>query len=715
VLSLLSLNLHHDQDVVTARQRAAQIARLLEFDRSEQTRLATAVSEIVRNAFRYAGHGSVHFELDTDARPQRVIVRVEDGGAGITKLDDVLSGRYHSSTGMGMGIVGARRLMDRFQIQSDAAGTRVRLEKFLPASLPLVTQKRVDQILEAVCQRRPDGLVEEIQLQNQELLRALDELQRKQEELAELNRELEDTNRGVVALYAELDEKADHLRRADELKSRFLSNMTHEFRTPVNAIIGLCNLLMDDREHEGRQPEPELDYIRKAADQLSDLVNDLLDLAKVQAGKIVIRPANFDVESLFGAVRGMLKPLLLNRSVAIVFEDASRLPPLHTDEAKVSQILRNLLSNALKFTERGEVRVGATLDASGTRVTFTVSDTGIGIASHDQPRIFEEFAQLEHRLQRDVKGTGLGLPLSRRLAELLGGALTVASEPGAGSTFSLSIPVTYTPPDTYSPKFEWKPDPARLPLLVLEDAPNDQFLYDKIFRLSQFQVYPAYSTQQAEEALQRCEPAGIIMDLVLAGEEAWDFLIRLKRDERTRHIPVVIVSAIARQHKALALGADAYLVKPIERRTVLDTLNGLQARTHPSIRVLAIDDDPMSRYLLRQCLTGPIFDVIEAADGEDGLRRAESDRPDVILLDLIMPGKDGRETLDDLRRNPATGDIPVVICTGVELEADQTHALLERASAILPKRNLTRTSVPAIVRQAMDRARQLITRTEGMT
>ena len=348
--SLLSLNLHHDQDVVTARRRAAQIARLLEFDTSEQTRLATAVSEIVRNAFRYAGHGSVHFEVENDTSPQRLIVRVEDAGPGIARLDDVLDGRYQSSTGMGMGIVGARRLMDRFEITSDKTGTRVLLEKFLPARVPLVTNKRIEQIVEAVKQRRPEGLVEEIQLQNQELLRALDELQRKQQELTRLNRELEDTNRGVVALYAELDEKADHLRRADDLKSRFLSNMTHEFRTPVNAIIGLCNLLIDDREQEGRTPEPEIDYIRKAADQLSDLVNDLLDLAKVEAGKTVMRPAPFQVESLFGALRGMLKPLLINQSVGLVFEDATNLPPLYTDEAKVSQVLRNLLSNCLLYT-----------------------------------------------------------------------------------------------------------------------------------------------------------------------------------------------------------------------------------------------------------------------------------------------------------------------------------------------------------------------------
>jgi len=701
--SLLSLNLLHDQDVVTARQRAAQIARLLEFDTSEQTRLATAVSEIVRNAFRYAGHGSVHFEVDQDARPQRLVIRVEDNGTGISRLEDVMAGRYRSSTGMGQGIVGARRLMDRFTIDSGPGGTRVRLEKDFPARVPLATSRRLDQIVEAVGQLKPQGLVEEIQQQNQELLRALDELHRKQQELAHLNRELEDTNRGVVALYAELDEKADHLRRADELKSRFLSNMTHEFRTPVNAIIGLCNLLIDDREQEGRQPEPELDFIRKAADQLSDLVNDLLDLAKVEAGKTVIRPADFEVESLFGALRGMLKPLLLNRSVKLVFEDVSALPTLHTDEAKVSQVLRNLLSNALKFTERGEVRVGAQVDPQASRITFSVSDTGIGIAPQDQGRIFEEFAQLEHRLQREYKGTGLGLPLSRRLAELLGGSLTVVSEPGTGSRFALTIPVRHRTAGPIEPRVEWTPDPSRLPLLVIEDAPDDQFFYDKVFRTSSLQVYPAYNSAQAEEALRVCSPVAIIMDLVLGGQEAWELLIRLKRDDRSRNVPVIIVSALAQQEKGHALGADAYLVKPVDRRILMDTISGLQARTRPAVRVLMIDDEPMARYLVRQCLPVPAFEVTEAASAEEGLQRARSDHPDVIVLDLVMPGLDGRGALAELRRDPATSSIPVVISTGIELEADESSALLKQASAILPKRNLSRATLPGIVRQALER------------
>ena len=710
--SLLTLSLHHDQDVVTARQRAAQIARLLDFDTSEQTRVATAVSEIVRNAFRYAGHGSVRFDVDADARPQRLVIRVDDTGPGIAKLAEVLTGRYQSSTGMGMGIVGARRLMDQFTIESDSNGTRVAMEKYFSARAPMVTAKRIEHVADAVRQRRPQGLVEEIQVQNQELLRALDELHRRQQELARLNRELEDTNRGVVALYAELDEKADHLRRADELKSRFLSNMTHEFRTPVNAIIGLCNLLIDDRELDARTPEPELDYIRKAAEQLSDLVNDLLDLAKVEAGKTVIRPADFNVQSLFGAVRGLLKPVLLNQSVQLVFDDVAEIPALHTDESKVSQILRNLLSNALKFTERGEVRVGASLDRTGNRITFAVRDTGIGIAPEDQGRIFEEFAQLEHRLQRQVKGTGLGLPLSRRLAELLGGSLTVDSVPGIGSTFSLTIPVRYETPDAFEPTIDWRPDTTRSPLLVIDDAPDDQYFYERIFRDSPFQVYPAYTLRQAEEALRICEPVAVVMDLVLGGQESWDFLIRLKRDERTRHLPVVIASVLTQQEKGLALGAAAYLVKPLDRRTLIDTISGLQARSHDAVRVLIVDDEPMSRYLFRHCLPVPAFKVSEAASAEEGLFRARSERPDVIVLDLVMPGMDGRDALAALRSDPATSGIPVVVSTGLELSDDETRALLQHATAILPKRNLTRTTATTIVRQAMEQAPRLTPPTE---
>ncbi len=239
-----------------------------------------------------------------------------------------------------------------------------------------------------------------------------------------LNRELEDTNRGVVALYAELDEKADHLRRADDLKSKFLSNMSHEFRSPLNSILALSGLLLDRSDGElTTEQDQQVGYIRRAAHDLLELVNDLLDLAKVEAGKVELRPSEFEAVNLFAALRGMLRPLLLSRSVDLVFGDASHIARIYSDEGKIAQILRNFISNALKFTERGEVRV--TVDREGDDdVVFSVSDTGIGIAPEHIELIFQDFVQLDNPIQRRVKGTGLGLPLSKKLAGLLGGSVS---------------------------------------------------------------------------------------------------------------------------------------------------------------------------------------------------------------------------------------------------------------------------------------------------
>lgn len=441
--TLLTQPLQHETDVVIARQRAGLIARLLSFDTPEQTRIATAVSEMVRNAFRYAVNGRATFGVDLAERPQRLVVVVADDGPGILDLQAVLDGRYRSTTGLGRGILGVHRLMDQCQVETSPTGTRVVMQKTLPLRAPLLTAERLAHIEETMRKRQPHGALEEVQHQNRELLLALEELQRKQDELLRLNHELEDTNRGVVALYAELDDKATSLRQADEMKSRFLSNMTHEFRTPVNSIIGLCQLMRDARLQEHRDPEPELTFIASAAEELRALVDDLLDLATVQAGKTAVRVTAFSVDTLFSALRGMLRPLLLNQSISLVFDAADGLPVLETDEAKVSQILRNLISNALKFTERGEVRISARTEEDGRTIVFVVSDTGIGIAPDDQARIFEEFTQLEHRLKGTARGTGLGLPLSRRLAEVLGGSITVTSEPGLGSAFTVRLPTRY--------------------------------------------------------------------------------------------------------------------------------------------------------------------------------------------------------------------------------------------------------------------------------
>jgi signal transduction histidine kinase/CheY-like chemotaxis protein len=685
--AVLTLALKYEHDIVAARQRARQIAASLGFESQDQTRIATAVSEIARNAFSYAGGGRVDFLLEGRTQPQLLVVRITDNGRGIENLRDVLDGRYRSKTGMGLGIVGARRLMDQFEIESSSSGTVVLIKKLLPAGAGLVDARRLSALANRLTTEPPRGAFEEIQLQNQELLRTLDELRARQDELLRLNGELEDTNRGVIALYAELDEKADHLRRADELKSRFLSNMSHEFRTPLNAIRALTHVLAQGMDGAlGPEQQVQVGYIRKAADELAELVDDLLDLAKVEAGKVVVRAAEFDVSALFSSLRGMLRPLLVSESVSLIFEPAGDLPPLYTDEGKVSQILRNLISNALKFTEHGEVRVSVSLSSDGRSVAFAVADTGIGIAPEDQERIFQEFGQLDNRVQRKVRGTGLGLPLSRKLAQLLGGSLTVTSAPGVGSTFVAQIPVHYVEPapSTSSAPPAWEKTPLQAPVLVIEDSPEELLVYEKYLKSSGFDVVPAATIRQARHALAHITPVAIVLDILLRGEDSWRLLAELKTSAATRRIPVLVVTSVDDERKALSLGADAYARKPLDRRWLLEQLRGATGQ-ETIRRILLIDDDEVSRYLMRRLLDDLPCVVSEATSGDAGLRRARQDSPDAILLDLAMPDISGEDVLEQLRADATTARIPVVIVTSRVLSEDERKALLERATAIVDK------------------------------
>jgi signal transduction histidine kinase/CheY-like chemotaxis protein len=691
MLPILKTEIRYEQDVVSARQRTRQIAALLSFDGQQQTRLATAVSEIARNAFQYAGGGRVEFSIEGQTPPQIFVIRISDRGPGIGNLDHILRGEYSSKTGMGLGIVGARRLMDRFEIQSSpAGGTHVSMCKLLPRKARLLTAEQMPELTAELVRHGPSGLMEELRQQNIDLLRTLEELRQRQEDLSRLNRELEDTNRGVVALYAELDERADHLRRADEVKTRFLSNMTHEFRTPLNSILALTRLVLDRVDGElSVEQERQIYYIRKSAENLSELVNDLLDLAKVEAGKIVVRPGEFEVPNLFGALRGMLRPLLLNTSVNLVFDEPEGIPALCTDEGKVSQILRNFISNALKFTEQGEVRVSAQLSEDGRMVVFSVADTGIGIAAEHQSIIFQEFTQLENPLQRKVRGTGLGLPLAKKLAELLGGSVSVESRPGLGSTFSACIPLLYTAAQPYSdivlaPEL----DQARLLVLVIEDEIEQGLLYEKYLRGTAFQAMPARSLREARVLLETIRPAAIVLDIMLRGEDGWGLLPELKTNPDTLDIPVLVVTTVDDRQKAMSLGADAFAQKPVARRWLLEQLHKFSGRSALR-KVLVIDDEEVSRYLLRQLFASAADQVIEASNGAEGLRFARDEQPQLILLDLLMPDATGFEVLERLRADPKTADIPVVISTSRPLN-DGERAQLERQGAgFLPKSKLT--------------------------
>jgi signal transduction histidine kinase/DNA-binding response OmpR family regulator len=662
------------------------VSRLLTFEEQDQTRISTALSEIARLFVASYKGGRVEFQLEGSTPPQVLLITIAWARSAAAKARPA-AGENAGAFGpeWEAALIAARRLMDHCEVRSGSSEERViRLLKILPVRAPLFTGKAFERVAKQVGKQEPQNPIEEVRQQNQELLRALEELHERQQELVRLNGELEDTNRGVVALYAELDEKAAHLRRADEMKSRFLSNMSHEFRTPVNAILALSHLLLEHTDGElNTEQTKQVNYIRRSGEDLLELVNDLLDLAKIEAGKVTVKAGEFEVATLFSALRGMLKPLLVSNAVNLVFEDPSGIPPMITDEGKVSQILRNFISNAIKFTERGEVRVAAALTADGGSVTFSVADTGIGIAQEDQTRIFEEFSQLDHPIQKQVKGTGLGLPLCRKLAQLLGGSIDVSSRVGEGSTFMATIPVNHVVSDIERAEqiemVQVTAEDTRLPVLVVEDEPETRLLYDKYLRHTAFRPIPAGSIRQAREQLRRYSVVAIVLDVLLPDEPAWQWLAELKREAATSKLPVLIVSTVEDPRKALALGADDYGLKPLSRTWLLERLQlvtkiGRDPAQGPPL-VLIIDDQETDRYIIRHHLEEFGCSIVEATGGEAGLRMAKELKPALVLLDLNMPGMDGFEVLEQLRDDVTTASLPVTVVTSQILVPEQYQAL----------------------------------------
>ena len=572
---LLTVALNQQEDIVLARHRARQVASLAGLDKSSQTRLAASVSEISRNALAYGGGGRVVFAITRPA-PHALCVRVSDNGPGIADLDAVLEGLTP-----GQGIVSARRLVDDFTITSGPGGTTVSLSRRLPDGA-ITGAADVARIIGALGNGQTPNPVTELQTQNTELIASLTELRTRQDELVRLNTELEDTNRGVVALYAELDERAEQLRQASELKSRFLSNMSHEFRTPLNSILALSRLLMD-RTDGPLTPEQErqVTYIRRSAESLTELVNDLLDLAKVEAGKLETRPHYFTVSELFGALRGVMKPLQQNEAVELIFEEPADCPALYTDEAKVAQILRNLISNSLKFTEQGEVRVSVSFDSETRQCSLDVVDTGIGIAPEDQDLVFQEFSQVANILQFRAKGTGLGLPLSRRLAELLGGTLTLCSTPGVGSAFKLRIPSSIGQPLQVAPVVVSQPNQAPGVLLIDDEETSRYVLRQMLGGSGPLRIQEADTGAEGLRLVRTWRPDVVLLDLRLPDIDGFDVMDRLCADPATAGIPVIVcTSSVLTAHQRDRLShAQTILSKATLTREVMQRALGDVWRT----------------------------------------------------------------------------------------------------------------------------------------
>jgi len=500
---------------------------------------------------------------------------------------------------------------------------------------------------------------------------------------------------------AEVEEKAADLQRVNRLKAQFLSNMSHEFRTPLNSLLSLTRLLLDRTDGDlTPEQEKQANYLWKTAHDLSGMVNDLLDLAKIEAGRITVRPVEFQTEALLGTLRGMMRPVLGDKNVEFVVGTPEGITPLYSDEAKIAQILRNLMSNAFEFTEQGEVRVSARMAPGGREVVFTVADTGIGIAPEHLEYIFEEYTQVETPLHHKARGTGLGLALSRKLAGLLGGRIEVESTPGRGSVFSVTLPVRYSPAEARAAETLGRVDGFRRQVVVVEDDDPACLLYEKHLQGTGIQPLHAKTLAEARELLRNTQPLAIVLDVLLKGENGFDLLAEIKAQERLSEIPVLVATILDEADKGFALGADDYVTKPVSRNLLLGRLDRL-ARSVPVEKILVVDDDERARYVVKGSLAGTKYQTLEAASGVEGLEIARREHPDLIILDLVMPGMTGFEVLEQLRADPATARTPVIIATAQTLDEKEHRFLREAATAVLSKGATGRDTVLGLVNTAV--------------
>ncbi|HEX2060672.1 MAG TPA: response regulator [Thermoanaerobaculia bacterium] len=492
---------------------------------------------------------------------------------------------------------------------------------------------------------------------------------RKVEELTRLTEELADANRRI--------------QEADRLKSQFLATMSHELRTPMNSIIGFSEILTE--KLQGRVEEKHLGFLRHihtSGQHLLGIINDILDLSKIEAGKMEIYPEFFSIapviESVCQMTRGMTK-----RTPPFVVDVPPDLPQIETDLAKFKQVLFNLLSNAVKFSPNGApIVVRARLD--GGSITVTVRDEGIGIDPRHHALIFEEFRQVDSTARREFGGTGLGLALVKKFVELQGGSVAVESELGKGSTFSFTLPVrSRAAVVTRLPEAQ----PVRTArVLVVEDDPHAYELISSALGSAGFLPIRARHGDEALRLAKEWQPIAVTLDLVLPGVDGWEVLKRLKSDDATRTLPVVIISMVENRELGLALGADDYFVKPVDRERLLDRLRAIASRTgNGRPRLLVIDDDAALHALLDEDLSPLGFVMDRAYSGEEGLRAAESATPDVIILDLMMPNMSGFEVADSLKENPRTANIPILVLTSKDVSQEERTLLHAKVAGLVQK------------------------------
>lgn len=547
---MLKIYLTSEYDGIITRQKAKQVAKLLGFDIHEQARIATAVSESIRISLNHLGEGEVEFSLGNINNEPMFMIKVKSYEIANLKKNKDLREDKNCKMSLESAINSAKLLMDSFQIENiPGEGQIILLGKSIPkATFPMIKDK-FNEVIQIINNKQPENQLDCMRQQNQEILNTLVELKKKQEEINELNKELQETNKGVIALSNELEEKAEFLKQSNELKRSTLLKVSHEFKTPIHSILGIVGLLLNRTDGElSEEQEKQVLFIHKAGEELLDMVSDLLDISKIESGKIMIQPMKIKIEEIFSALRGMFKPLSANENVKLIFELPENIPTLYTDNRKLSQIIRNFISNALKFTEEGEVKVTAKLSEDQKKLIIFVSDTGIGITEEEQELIFREFIQIDNYIQKRFNGTGLGLPLSKKLAEMIGGNISVQSKLGLGSIFSVTIPIIYN--ENKNSNYENidlnyinNKETEKKKILLIDDDKAFHYLLQKTINDKKYSILEASSGREGICFAINEKPAIILLDWLMPDLSGYEVLEKLKLDSLTKNIPIVIVTS----------------------------------------------------------------------------------------------------------------------------------------------------------------------------